>query len=153
MFEIEAQRTIELAPNDPEILAELGALFTFSGQWERGVKLVTKANALNPTSSIGWYHSALHYDFYRKGEYQKALEIVLQHPEQNIIHTQWKYVAVYGELGNIEKAREHWKKCVAIDPTWSAASMRRQLELWNFPPDFAQRYMQGYAKAGYRESS
>ena len=93
----------------------------------------------------------MHYDFYRKGEYQKALDMVRQHPLQDIIHTQWKYVAAYAELGNLEKAREHWKKCVEIDATWSTARMRQEFELWNFPQgEFVQRYLESFAKAGYR---
>jgi hypothetical protein len=59
--------------------------YTFSGQWDRGVKLVTKANNLNPTAAVGWYHSALHYDFFRKGEYRAAVDIVVQHPELKLL--------------------------------------------------------------------
>ena len=151
LFESEAKYAMELAPNDAEILSELGALMTFNGQWERGIKLVTKANALNSEASAGWYHSALHYDFFRKGEFQKALDIVKQSPTQDVIHTQWKYVAAYTELGNLEKVREHWQKCLEIDPTWSAAKMRQQTELWNVPRDFADRYLRSFAKAGYKE--
>ena len=151
LFESEAKIAMELAPNDAQVLAELGSMIAYSGQWDRGIKLVSKANALNPATAAGWYHSAMHYDFYRKGEYQKALEMVRQHPLQDIIHTQWKYVAAYAELGNLEKAREHWKKCVEIDAAWSTARMRQELELWNFPQgEFVQRYLDSFAKAGYR---
>ena len=151
LFESEAKIAMELAPNDTQVLAELGSMIAYSGQWDRGIKLVSKANALNPATAAGWYHSAMHYDFYRKGEYQKALDMVRQHPLQDIIHTQWKYVAAYAELGNLEKAREHWKKCVAIDPNWSTARMRQEFELWNFPQgEFVQRYLDSFAKAGFR---
>ncbi len=124
---------------------------TFSGQWERGIALVTKANALNADAAAGWYHSAKHYDFFRKGDFQQALNIVLTHPQQDILPTQWKYVVAYAELGQLDKAREHFKKCVALDPTWSATRMRQELQLWNFPEPFIQRYLQSYAKAGYVE--
>ena len=151
LFESEAKIAMELGPNDAQVLAELGSMIAYSGQWDRGIKLVSKANALNPATAAGWYHSAMHYDFYRKGEYQKALEMVRQHPLQDIIHTQWKYVAAYAELGNLEKAREHWKKCVAIDANWSTARMRQEFELWNFPQgEFVQRYLDSFAKAGFR---
>ena len=53
---------------------------TFSGQWERGIALVEKAYALNEASAMGWYHSAHHYDLYRRNAYRKALDAVRQHP-------------------------------------------------------------------------
>ncbi len=59
--------------------------------------------------------------------------------------------AIVSHRGNMEKVREHWQKCIEIDPTWSVAKMRQQLELWNVPRDFADRYLQSFAKAGYKE--
>ena len=55
LFEREAQQALALAPYDGEILAVLGYLIASSGQWERGVALVQKANALNADAAIGWY--------------------------------------------------------------------------------------------------
>ena len=150
-FEREAIAALELAPNDADILSSLGALYAFIGQWDRGVKLVTKAFELNPVSAGGWYHTTLFYDLYRKGRYQEALEIFKQSPLQTITESQQKYVAVYAELGNMEKAREHWQECLKIDPTYSAKAVRETFERWNFEPSFIQRYMQSFAKAGYVE--
>jgi adenylate cyclase len=148
-FEKYAERAIEMAPHDGQMLAELGALLTFSGRWDRGVALVSKAHALNPIAARGWYESAVHYDYFRKGRFQEALDVVLTHPEQGILHTEWKYVAAYAELGDITKAREHFDKCLQLDPKWSADEMMRQLRLWNFPDEFVERYLESYAKAGY----
>ena len=47
LFEHEAQQAMALAPYDAEILATLGDMIACSGHWQRGVALVTKANALN----------------------------------------------------------------------------------------------------------
>ncbi|MFN0040052.1 MAG: adenylate/guanylate cyclase domain-containing protein [Burkholderiales bacterium] len=149
LFDHHARLALAAGPNDAEMLAELGALYTFTGQWDRGVALVIKANNLNPATASGWYHSALHYDFFRKGQFREALEIVMAHHEQHILHTQWKYVAAYAELGEIGKAREHFEKCRTIDPTWSADRMGEELRLWNLPEPLIKQYLQSYAKAGY----
>jgi len=46
LFEHEAEQAMRLAPY-AEVLATLGCMIAKSGQWQRGVALVTKANALN----------------------------------------------------------------------------------------------------------
>lgn len=148
-FAEEAQIAIALSPNDAQMLAELGALFAFSGDWKRGIAWSKKAKSLNAQYAAGWYHSAIHYDLYRQGKYRESLGAVLAHPEQHTLHTQWKYVPLYGELGDREKAREHWKKCVEIDPDWSVARLIEHLRLWNVPESLIGRYVDGYAKAGY----
>lgn len=132
-FDREAKFALEMAPNNANLLSELGFLYTVSGQWDRGIALVTKAYNLNAAAAVGWYHAALFYDFYRKGHYREALETIKRHPNQGIVENQQKYVAVYAELGEIEKAREYWNNCLKLDPLWSADRLREMGRLWNFP--------------------
>jgi adenylate cyclase len=106
LFEKEAMLAINLAPYDASTLAEMGFAFTASGQWDRGVQIVTKANALNAVGAAGWYHAAIFYYQYRQGKFQKAIDTVRLHPIQNVVEQQQKYVAAYAELGNIDKAHE-----------------------------------------------
>ena len=61
LFEREAQQAMALAPYDAEILATLGYMIASSGQWQRGVALAEKANALNADAAVGWYHATLYY--------------------------------------------------------------------------------------------
>ena len=149
LFEREATIALNLAPNNPEVLASLGFLIAVHGHWERGVRLVVKSHDLNPVSASGWYNSALFYDFYRRGLYAKALDILKVHPAQGLAENQQKYVAVYAELGDLDKAHGHWRKCLEIDPDWSVQKMYRLIHLWNFEERFITRYMQSIAKAGY----
>jgi adenylate cyclase len=148
-FEREADRALALAPYNAEIFTQIGMLYTFIGQWEKGVALVTKANTINSISAQGWYHSALHYDFYRKREYEKALEILLWHPSTALCETQYKFVAAYGQLLQPEKARPHWENCKATNPDMSTDFVADILRLWNFQESFIEHYMEGFEKAGY----
>ena len=148
-FEREADKALALAPYNAEIFAQIGMLYTFIGQWEKGVALVTKANTINPISAQGWYHSALHYDFYRKHEYQEALEAVSLHPSPALCETQYKFVSAYGQLLQPEKARPHWENCKATNPDMSADFVADILRLWNFQEPFIEHYMEGFEKAGY----
>lgn len=148
-FERAALEAMRLAPYDAELFAQLGMLFTFSGQWERGISLVDKANAINPVSASGWYHSAKHYDYYRTQDYKQALEMAFGHPVPGLCETQYKFVAAYGQLGEPEKARPHWKSCEEAERDWSADFIARILRLWNFQEPFIEHYMEGIEKAGY----
>jgi adenylate cyclase len=148
-FERAAMTALHLAPYNASIYAELGMLFTFQGQWERGIALIDKAHALNPESASGWSHTAWHYDFYRKEEYQRALDILFGHPTMAVCETQWKFVAAYGQLGQPEKAKKHWDRCMALVPGLSTDFIANVLRLWNFQEPFIQHYMEGFRKAGH----
>ncbi|UCH48983.1 MAG: adenylate/guanylate cyclase domain-containing protein [Betaproteobacteria bacterium] len=149
LFEREAQLAFELAPYNADVFTQLGAAFLFSGQWDRGRSLVKKAYELNPASAGGWYYAAMHYDHYRKGEYLLALEDARAHPGQSLCETQWKYVAAHGQLGEPQKAKQHWDKCVAAVPNFSADWVAKMLRIWNFQESFIQQYMEGIRKAGF----
>jgi TolB-like protein len=153
LYERESRIALELAPNNADILAQLGFLKAVHGDWERGVQLSTKAHQINAVSAGGWYYSAMFYDFYRRGRYVDALEMTKQHRGQSEIETQQQYVAAYAELGDLQKAREHWAKSLQLDPQWSADKLAQLSALWNFDPTLRVRYLQSIAKAGYRVSA
>jgi adenylate cyclase len=148
-FEKEAATAFELAPYNPEVFAHLGMAIAFTGQWERGVKLVTKADTLNQASSAGWSHSAWFYDLYRKGRFREAIDVIRQHPGQQMCETQMKYVAAYGQLHEPAKAKEHLDNCRAHEPEFSPETVQDILRLWNFQEPFIRSFIDGFAKAGF----
>jgi adenylate cyclase len=153
LFEREATTAMELAPNDPDILAPLGFLIAVHGRWERGVQLANKTRQLNAASAGGWMISTLFYDYHRRGMYREALEVLKQHPNPGIVENLQKYTAVYAELGDLDRAREYWERCKQIDPEWSADKYHWLVrDVWSFDPVFVSRYMQSIAKAGYPTS-
>lgn len=149
LFEREARIAFELAPYNAEVFANLGMAITFTGQWERGVALAEKGFALNETAAGGWYHTVKYYDYYRRGEYRKAIDAVRQHPYQGLTETKWKYIPAYGQLGELDKAREYFQICLAAVPEFSTDWMLNMQRLWNFPEDYLSHYIEGFAKAGY----
>ena len=82
LFEHEAQQAMALAPYDAEILAILGYMTAISGDWPRGVAMAEKANALNADAAAGWYHATLYLNYYLTGDYERALELIRQDPDQ-----------------------------------------------------------------------
>ena len=65
----------------PRVRAILGALIANMGQWQRGVALVEKANALNADAAQGWYHSTMYLNDYLNGDYKSALKMIKQSPD------------------------------------------------------------------------
>jgi tetratricopeptide (TPR) repeat protein len=149
LFARESRIALDLAPNNADILAQLGFLAAIHGDWEHGVRLVNKAYMINPFSAGGWYNAAMFFDLYRRGMYADALDMVKQHRAQGELETQQMYVAVYAELGDLDKAREHWEKCRQLYPSWSADKAAQFYAIWNFDPAVRGRYLQSIAKAGY----
>ena len=108
-------------------------LVAFTGQWERGLALVRKANALNAISASGFYHSTLFYDYYYNAEYGKALEMIRQHPRQELPETVVKCLMTYGQLSDAAKSKEYWRKCFAQWPEFSVQWLRDNVyPRWNF---------------------
>jgi tetratricopeptide (TPR) repeat protein len=102
-FYAEAERAIALNPNDSMVLADLGLWMIYSGAWERGRPFVEKATFLNPLHA-DWYHWAIFLDHYRKGEYREALDVQLKMNQPTNPGIQVGLAAVYGQLGETEKA-------------------------------------------------
>ena len=152
LFEREAQQAIELAPYDAEILATLACMIADSGQWERGVALAEKANALNADAAIGWYHHTLVFYYYLKGDYERALEFRRLHPDQQAIHAYIEYIPIYGQLGRTKEALENWRKLLAENPGWTAESFRDWYRLWNMRDEDIAKLMDGVTKSGVLEA-
>jgi adenylate cyclase len=152
LFEREAQQAIELAPYDAEILATLGCMMADSGQWQRGVALAEKANALNADAAIGWYHHTLYYYYYLKGDYERALEFRRLHPDQQAMHAYIEYIPVYGQLGRTKEALENWRKLLAENPGWTAESFKDWYRLWNMRDEDIAKLMDGVTKSGVLEA-
>ena len=139
---------MELAPYDAEILATLACMIADTGQWQRGVTLAEKANALNADAAIGWYHHTMYYDYYLKGDYERALEFRRLHPDQKAIHAYIEYIPVYGQLGRTQEALENWRKLLADVPGASAETFENWYRMWNFRDEDIAKLMDGVYKSG-----
>ena len=148
LFEREAEQAMALAPYDAEILATLGHLIASSGQWQRGVALAKKANELNADAAVGWYHAAMHYNYYLQGDYEHALEFRRLHVDQHAMHAYIEYIPIYGQLGRKQEAQENWRKLLADVPDASAETFEAWYHLWNMRDEDIAKLMDGVYKSG-----
>lgn len=76
VFRARAERTLELNPNDSWILADLGTWTAYSGDWEQGKALITRARELNPKLHPA-YGIVWHFHAFARGDYDEARNILL----------------------------------------------------------------------------
>ena len=148
LFEQEAQAARALDPYDADILATFGYMIAISGQWQRGVTLVTKANALNADAAAGWYHVTMYLDYYLHGDYKRALELIRQDPGRQSDYLYVGYIPIYGELGRKQEALENWRKLLADEPDWSAESFETWWGMRNMGDEDIAKLMDGVYKSG-----
>jgi TolB-like protein len=148
LFQHEAQQAIALAPYDAESLATLGYMTATSGDWSRGVALAERANALNADAAVGWYHAALYLNYYLTGDYERALELIRQDPNQEALYSYIDYLPILGQLGRKEEAREKWQKVLGEDPSWTAESFVKWYKIWNIRDEDSAKFMEGIYKTG-----
>jgi hypothetical protein len=148
LFEHEAQQAMALAPYDAESLATLAYMTATSGDWPRGVALAEKANAFNADAAAGWYHATLYLNYYLTGDYERALELIRQDPNQETLYHYIDYLPILGALGRKEEARENWQKILGEDPSWTAESFVKWYKLWNIRDEDSAKLMEGIYKTG-----
>ena len=141
-----AERAIELNPNDAFVLADLGTWIAYTGSWERGKELVTRAKLLNPNHQSWWdWIWLLHH--YQNGEYREARDVALKInlPNNHII--QAALAATYGMMGEESKAKEALDHLLEIRPDYPE-DPRAPYRIRGMQPDLIEGLMEGLRKAG-----
>lgn len=144
-FRPEAERALALNPMDSSTMALLGTMIAYAGDWPDGVSLVERAKELNPHHP-GWYHYLAAYDAYRRHDYRDALASALK---VNMPGYYWPHAtlaAVYGQLGERERATAALRELHAISPTFGARA-RALYAVWN-ETEFVEHLLDGLRKAG-----
>ncbi|MEX2650378.1 MAG: adenylate/guanylate cyclase domain-containing protein [Alphaproteobacteria bacterium] len=141
-----AEHAIALNPNNASVIADLGLWMAYSGNWERGMALMRKAMILNPLHPR-WFFFAFLLDHYRNGEYREALTegLKINIPENPGV--QAGLAAVYGQLGEAEKARATLDHILEIQPGF-ADDPRAWFVKRRVPDELVESLMDGLRKAG-----
>ena len=146
-FYVAAESAIEANPNDIEVLADMGNHITYSGKWERGIALSKRARELYPDHPTWMYYPSF-LDLYRRGEYLDALALMLKINFPNNYVMQTNLAAVYGQLGEIEKAKEVIAHIRELHPMFDS-DPRAPFVTRRMPAGFIESIMDGLRKAGY----
>ena len=141
---LSAERTLALNPMDASTTALLATLIAYSGDWEYGLSVMERAMQLNPNYP-GWYlFPAFNYAYHRR-DYRGALEIALRINMPGYFFTHTALAAVYGQLGEHERARAVLQELHKLVP--DSGAIRREYDKW-FDAEFVDHLMAGLRKAG-----
>ncbi len=146
VFRSLAERAIELNPNDAFVLADLGTWIAYTGAWERGKELVSRAKLLNPNHQSWWdWIWLLHH--YLNGEYAEARDVALKInlPDNYII--QAALAATYGMLEQQTKAEQTLAHLMEIRPDFPQ-DPRLPYRIRGMEPELIEGLMEGLRKAG-----
>jgi adenylate cyclase len=148
---IETDRVLAINPNDANALGLLGNLLAYAGDWDYGRQLAEKALALAGSAAPSWWYWVIAKDYYRKGEYAKALEVFNRsYSEQNWLdHLHLVYTLPH--LGRIDEARAQVPSLLKLKPDISVREADHYYTMWCFDADFRERMKKALRLAGLRE--
>jgi len=144
-FRPAAERALALNRMDSSTAAILGNMIAYAGDWEDGLGIVERAMQLNPHHA-GWYHFVASCDAYRKRDYRGALASALK---VNMPAYHWPYVylaAVYGQLGEQQRARTVLRELDALVPNFGTIA-REEFGKW-LDAELTEHLLDGLRKAG-----
>jgi len=147
-FKAAAERAIELNPRDTEMLAMLGILTAYAGDWDRGTELTSRAKALNPNHP-GWYNFAEFFNSYRMKDYDRALEFAQHINQPDYFPDAYARAAVYGQLGRSAEAQAAASQFLNLWPFRLDQFVEMDLETWFYAqPSLIAQIVDGLHKAG-----
>lgn len=144
-FRAAAERALALNRMDSSTAAILGNMIAYAGDWEYGLGIVERAMQLNPHHA-GWYHYVAFCDAYRRRDYRGALTSALK---VNMPAYHWPHVylaAVYGQLGEQQRARAALRELHALVPNFGAMA-REEFGKW-LDAELTEHLLDGLRKAG-----
>ncbi len=145
-FEINAQKAIDLNPNDSWILADLGIFLCYSGDWEKGKAWITKARSLNPKLHPGFGY-AWHLHALARDDYPDAIDqLALAGGAKNSM-SMASLIATYALNGERDKAVELAKKFQQRFPDKSADPLA-PFRARRMPAELIEKISKGLKLAG-----
>jgi TolB-like protein/Tfp pilus assembly protein PilF len=144
-FRPAAERALALNRMDASTAAILGTMIAYAGDWEYGLGVVERAMQLNPHHP-GWYHYVALTDAYRRRDYRGALASALK---VNMPGYYWPHAllaAVYGQLGEQQRARAALRELHALMPDFGAMA-REEFGKWH-DAELTEHLLDGLRKAG-----
>ena len=142
---IAAERALKLNPMDGAVIANLGMILAFSGEWDRGCALIERGSEYNPNLP-SWQWMASTFNAYRKRDYRTALEAAAKSNVPSFILMRILIAASYGQLGNREAGSKALLKLHA-DKAGFIALANEWLEKW-FDAEMIEHLFEGLRKAG-----
>ena len=126
-FRAAAERALALNPRCSYTMAWVGRLFCYSGDWERGIQLTTRAIQLSPHHP-GWYHFGIFFNEYRQRRYAEALAVLqtINMPDYWVMH--FITAMAQAQVGNQSAAQTEVERTLQLCPEFEQFFGRTHLQ-------------------------
>jgi tetratricopeptide (TPR) repeat protein len=145
-FLAEAERVLELNPNNAGILAMLGDRLHWAGD-DRGIVLVERAKTLDPFHPT-WLNITFARNHFDKGEYEEALAAARKINLPGHFFGLALLAAIYAELGRQSEARSALGDLLKLWPGLTAEQWTEHMRKWNYPDERIRHMVAALRKAG-----
>ena len=147
-FRANAEKAIKLNRRNGNVVAMLGILYGYSGDWERGVELTTEAMELNPHHP-GWYRFTTFFDHYLKGDYEEALKIAQKINMPGYYAAHMAELLAHKRLGNTAAAENAAREMLHAYPAENMSGYGRHAEMWFYSqPDLLNEVISDLRSVG-----
>lgn len=146
VFKTNAERAIELNPNDAFILADLGTWMAYSGEWEKGKDWVSRAMLLNPTHQ-SWWHFIWQLHAFLLNDYQASLEIAQKVNLPGNYMVQAAVASAQAMAGQEAQANATLARVLELQPDY-ALDPRQPFRDRGMQPELIDGLMEGLRRAG-----
>jgi TolB-like protein/Tfp pilus assembly protein PilF len=148
-FRAAAERAIALNPRDSDAMAFIGIMTAYTGDWERGRELSTRAREINPNHP-GWYLFGDIFQEYLLGNYEQALALAERVNLPGYFADPYCRAIIHARLGNEDEAAKALDEFRALWPNVTLQYMREEhLVKWFYAdPELIEQIMVGMRMAG-----
>ncbi|MCK5616280.1 hypothetical protein KAR91_81210 [Candidatus Pacearchaeota archaeon] len=149
-FRKAARISLNLNPNDAEVLADIGGHFIQLDNSEEGRLMVEKAMSLSP-GHPPWYHASLAVYYYARYESAKAIHHARQYTQETSLSSYILLTASLAQGNHIPEAQETYQKLLQKRPVF-ASDYHQILSNWPLPSGVTQMIHADLIKSGLKET-
>ena len=148
----EAEKTLSINPNSADVLASMGMVVAYAGEWARGLDLIRKAKTLNPRHPP-WFDFPFAYDHFRRGEYAEGL-VYAEATRIRGYHVSYLALsAYYAKLGRDAEASALIDELLEFYPDFNVAQAIGLHKKWNLGGPLLESMTDAWRMAGLPDSS
>ncbi len=142
-----AERAISLNPLSTTILASIGMLRAYAGDWDEGVANARRAMEINPHHP-GWYYWPSFYNSYRQHAYEDAFQIAKRFNMPAFYWTPLCIAVTAGKLGRRADAQAALEALGKLDSALlHPERLRAAFAIWQWDVHLLDDLMDGFLKA------
>jgi len=146
LFFREAEESLLLNPNSPDVVCFVGSSMALYEEWERGLLLLERGMKLNPFYP-GWFHLAPYLNYYRQGKFEEAYHEAEKFNAPQLFWDSLVRAAALGQLERGSEAKIAVDELLTLRPDFPACG-QNLISFFIKSPRLVRIILEGLRKAG-----